>query len=237
MMSTRLRLAIGSIVGLLALSASGPHAGAVGAGSPVRLDLTASAHPRSAFTPDNDFAYRVDAVAGVPVHAAATATASATCQGCSGAAISVQVLYLDRPPVAKLDNAAIAWTQACEACRAFAVSVQVVRVRHAAYLEPANRALAVTAACTRCRVTAAAYQLVVAGSGDSRLSGSTLRALDAWASDQACRLRAASRAGTSARNMRVVQSRSLGRIAHRVNAELGTVTIATRARLGTGSNK
>lgn len=231
MMSTRSRLTLASMAGLLVLSASGPSAGAPGAGSVTRVDLTASAQPRFPAVPVTDRAFHLDTVVGVPVHAATTATASATCASCAGSAISVQVLYLDDASSGDLDNAAIAWAQSCLACSAVAVSIQVVQVRGAGSLTPTNRALAVTAGCTLCRASSAAYQLVVAGGGRYHLTAGTLRALDTWASQRAAELREASSTRTATRRVRAGQARSLGRIAHRVNADLGTATVAARTRV------
>jgi hypothetical protein len=228
-------LALAVTVGLLVLSASGPEAGALGSASPVRIDLTASAHPRLPLGPHTDLAFHVDAVAGVTATSATTATASAACVGCRGEAVSVQVLYVDRAPTGNLDNAAIAWAQSCVACDAVAVSVQVVRVSDTDILWPTNRALAVTAACTACGATSAAYQLVVAGSSLARLSPLTLRGLVAWASERAQQLHEASDAGTALRRVRVVQARSLQSLADRVNTELGSATVAARTRLAMGA--
>jgi hypothetical protein len=231
MMSKRSRLVLASMAGLLVLSASGPSAGAPGVRSVARIDLTASAQPRFPLVPVTDSRFDLDSVVGVPVHAATTATASATCASCSGTAISVQVLYLDHPPTGELDNAAIAWAQSCLACSAVAVSIQVVQVRDAGSLMPTNRALAVTTGCSLCRASSAAYQLVVAGGGRYHLTAGTLRALDTWASERAVELSELSSARNAKRWVRAGQARSLGRIARRVNAELGTATIAARARV------
>jgi hypothetical protein len=238
MRSKRSRCAIASVAataGLLVLSASGPSSGALGRGSVIRLDLTASAHPRVPIIPDVDLVFHVDELDGDSAHAATTATTSADCRGCSGAAIGVQVLYLDRAPSGELDNSAIAWTSACVACHAVAVSVQVVRVSGANTLIPTNRALAVTAKCTRCRASSAAYQLVVAGTGQSRLSASDLRALETWAAERGRQLlREPTNTAPASRRSRAVGARSLGRLADRINVQLGTATVAVRTRVVTG---
>ena len=54
--------------------------------------------------------------------------------GCSGEAVSTQVLYLDHAPTALLDNVAVAWDQGCTLCTATSVSVQVVVVSAAGTL-------------------------------------------------------------------------------------------------------
>ena len=54
------------------------------------------------------------------------ATTSADCDGCVGESTALQVVYAPRATQARLDNTAIAWTQACEGCTGTALSVQVV---------------------------------------------------------------------------------------------------------------
>jgi hypothetical protein len=227
MMPSRLKVVVAAIAGLLVLSASGAQArGFILVGS-VSVDLTASAHPVSAATRDIDMAFHVDAVRRARTHAAATATASAICRGCSGEAVTVQVLYLYASPVMILDNVAVAWTQKCRSCRVTAVSLQVAVVRGRGSITPNNRALALNASCTRCHAKSGAYQLVVAGKGQGLLPASTIRQLRAWAADRARLLQAA----PATRRTMVAQQHALGGVARLVNANLGTGTVAAHARV------
>ncbi|HEY2878492.1 hypothetical protein [Nocardioides sp.] len=227
MMSSRFKIAVATIAGLVILSASGAEARGPRPAGPVRVDLSASAHPIGAGNRYADTAHRVNTVRGVTTHAATTATASAICRGCSAEAISVQVLYLDRSPTMRLDNVAIAWTQGCASCNATAVSLQVVVVSRPGSLITANRAAALNAACNACHATSGAFQLVVSGKAQSRFSATTLRSLTSWASTQALLLRTPDLLGLSHLQQRL----ALKRLAHLVNADLGTRTLGARARV------
>jgi hypothetical protein len=230
MMSKGSRIAIATIAGLLALSASGAQARELQVTGPVRVDLTASAQPVSAGTRATDVAFHVDTVRWDKAHAATTATASAICRRCSGEAISLQVLYLDWSPSMKLDNVAVGWTQGCRSCSVTSVSLQVAVVTgRGSTIAANNRALALNASCRRCDATSAAYQLVVSGTWPARLSASTVRSLEEWASERARVLRATP--ASRQQRARVVQHHRLARVAHRVNAELGTGTVAAHVRL------
>jgi hypothetical protein len=225
MMSTRSKMTIAAVAGLLVLSASGPAA--EGVSGPVKVGLTASANPQNAVSQDTDHAFHVDSVQDVITHAATTATTSSVCDGCSGEAVSVQVMYVDHSPVMKLDNVAVAWTQDCSACDATAVSLQVVVVSGPGPLITANRALALNAACDTCDATSGAYQLVVSGNAQSRFSASTLRSLQTWASRQAGLLSRPSVLGLS----QLQQKLALAQLALLVNDELGTGTLKAHARV------
>jgi hypothetical protein len=223
------RLAVATIAGALVLSGAGAQAGEPAPSGPVRVDLSASAHPGTAGTRTRDVAVHVDQVSGVSTRAATTATASAICTGCSGDAVSLQVLYLDAAPSARLDNVAVAWAQGCAWCGASAVSVQVVVVTGAGVRVPGNRALALNASCYRCRTTSAAYQLVVGGAGSARLSSAALDSLRQWATDRVGVLRETRDA--SLQLARTVQGRALTRLAQTVNTDLGSRTLGTHVRL------
>jgi hypothetical protein len=126
------------------------------------FDLVASAQPvtpRAAVTDTTAVFVRARAK---QVKADASAAASATtCNSCSGRAIALQVIYLDKARTATTDNTATAWSS-CRGCRASSVSVQVVVMRASTHLAARNRALAVNASCKRCAVTRAiAVQRVV----------------------------------------------------------------------------
>jgi hypothetical protein len=225
MMSSRgSRLVVAMLAGFLVLAGSRAQAG--GVTPTVRLDLTASAHPRVATAPVVDHAFHADSVASAKTDADATATSSAVCRGCSGHAVSVQVIYVDQSPAVKLDNVAIAWTQGCASCSATAVSLQVAIVSGSGPLTVTNRALALNAACAMCGATSGAYQLVLAGNGSSSLSPTTLSTLRDWASARARLIREPAASG-----VQLDQQQALNRIAQLVNADLGTTTVAARVRL------
>jgi hypothetical protein len=225
----RSRLAIATITGFLLLAGTASQAGGVTGSGPARIDLTASAQPQRAFVPLSDSAFHVDFVEGVSTHAATTATASAICDGCAGIATAVQVLYADRSPALTLDNVAVAWDQGCIACRATAVSLQVVVVNDSGSLTPNNRSLALNAACKLCNARSGAYQLVVSFNGQDRLSSATLRSLKQWTVARAKLLRTTSTSVLQRSGSRKTQG--LRHVAHLVNSDLGSKTVAKRARV------
>lgn len=225
----RSRLAIATVAGVLLLAAPASQAGGATVTAPVSVDLTASSQPHAGYVPDTDLAFHVDVEQGVGTHAATTATASAICPGCSGQAVSLQVLYLDQAPTSTLDNVAVAWDQGCTLCTATAVSVQVVVVNVKGPLTVNNRALALDAACKWCRARSGAYQVVVSGSAGSRLSDAALSSLKAWAIQRARLLRDPS---TSARqSSRTARQDALDSLKAVVNADLGSHTVVARARV------
>ena len=154
------------------------------------LDLAASAHPSSARPAVTDSAFAEGATRERDVDADASGTSSATCDGCAAESATLQVLYVARARAARLDNTAVAWTQACTGCTATSLSVQVVVVRGGPALVPNNRALALNAGCESCRTTAAAFQVVVVADRARRLSAASLAELRAWFDDQAAQVRA-----------------------------------------------
>jgi hypothetical protein len=118
------------------------------------------------------------------VQAETTATATVDCDGCSGTATSLQILYLNRPSSAMLENVSTAWTS-CVGCSTASVSVQVVVVRSVRELAANNRALAVSAECDGCRTASLAFQLVVVDRNADRLSSDARRELKAFVAEQA----------------------------------------------------
>jgi hypothetical protein len=229
MRSTYARLAVAAFAGLLVLSASAPQASGRSVPRPVRIDLSAAAHPHPVSLPVRDAAYRVDAVDGAPIHATTTATASGVCDGCSGQASAVQVLYLHRSPAMTLDNLAVAWDQQCTWCRATAVSLQVVVLSRPGILVPGNRALALDAACRRCAARSAAYQVVVSGTAGARLSTMALGRLRQWAADQVAALSLP--LSPALRRSPATQHHGVRGVARLVNADLGSTTVSARARV------
>ncbi|WP_107774031.1 hypothetical protein [Nocardioides sediminis] len=180
-----------ALAGVLLAGGAGTTSGPARKSAPGRvLDLTASAHPSSARPAVSDRAFAEGATREREVDADASGTSSATCDGCAAESATLQVLYVQRAGTARLDNAAVAWTQACTGCTATSLSVQVVVVRGGPALVPNNRALALNAGCTSCRTTAVAYQVVVAADRARRLSAESLAELRAWFDDQAAQVRA-----------------------------------------------
>lgn len=226
------RLAVATLAGLLVLSGSGSHASGRAAAAPVRVEVTASAHPHHAGLldlPTVDRGFGVDAADRTSTRAVTTATASAVCSGCSGQASSVHVLYLDRPPAIALDNVAVAWDQGCRRCHAAAVSVQVAVVSDPGSLTTANRAMAVNASCRHCTARSAAYQVVVAGDPQARFTPTALARLRDWASAQAHLL---AQPSTSARwRASAVQQQAGTDLERLVNTDLGTRTVVTHVRV------
>jgi hypothetical protein len=145
------------------------------------FDLAASAHPatpRTSFTDSTAVFVRARAK---EVKADASATASASCDWCSGRAAALQVIYLDKARIATTDNTATAWSS-CRSCGATSTSVQVVVMRPDTALTTRNRALAVNTSCKGCATTAIAVQLVVVTKDRRALSSEARDQLKALAS-------------------------------------------------------
>jgi hypothetical protein len=153
------------------------------------VDLAATALPSPAHSQVRDSAVQVRRSHARAVQADANATGSAGCDGCSAEGEALQVLYLNRPHAAVLDNVATAWSAECDDCRSSALSVQVVVLRNGTGVRANNRALAANLACSRCSTQAAAYQLVVLTSGTDRLDGKQMARLRAWVGVQRRALR------------------------------------------------
>ena len=167
-------------------SAPGAHPDA----DPHNLDLLASAQPTTDQPVVSDAAFDDLKTRDADVKADAAATTSADCDGCVGESTALQIVYASRASSARLDNSAIAWTQACDGCTGAALSVQVVVLPGWSAARPNNRAMAVTAACTGCRTASAAFQVVVVADRARRLSRESLAALRSWFDEQAAALRA-----------------------------------------------
>ncbi len=179
------------VLGGVLLATVGPTSGAAHPERDRRaLDTTSSAHPSSVRPSVRDDAFAEGATRDREVEADATGTSSATCDGCAAESTTLQVLYVSRARAARLDNAAVAWTQSCRECTATSLSVQVVVLRGRPTVVPNNRALALNAACAACRTASAAFQLVVVADGADRLSEQSLTELRTWFDDQAALLRA-----------------------------------------------
>lgn len=139
-----------------------------------RATVAAAAHADTGAPHDTDTQTAWSQV-GRGGRATATATASSTCDGCSGTADAVQVVRAHGDVTA--ENVAAAWST-CVDCSARAVSVQVVLVAQPGPVRATNRALAVNAACTRCSTEAVAVQLVLEGARPDGLPASARKLLD-----------------------------------------------------------
>jgi hypothetical protein len=124
------------------------------------FDLVASANPGAPRSTDTDRTAMFERARGKRAQADAVASASATCDSCTGTAAAVQVIYVSKAKKGTADNLATAWSS-CKNCRATSVSVQVVVVRPGTTLTTRNRAFAVNASCTGCATAAVAVQFVV----------------------------------------------------------------------------
>ncbi len=98
------------------------------------------------------------------------ATTSLTCDGCTGKAQTLQVVYLTRNGTFTADNVAAAWASGCTGCAGWSLSLQVVLARATHQVTAANRALALNASCVNCSTAAAAIQIVVVAPSGRRLS-------------------------------------------------------------------
>ena len=103
------------------------------------------------------------------VNVDAAATASSTCDGCSGDAVTLQIVYLRHARDMTVENLASA-TSSCVGCASSALSVQVVIGRTPQVLTANNRSMAVNTFCTGCTTTAAAYQFVLVSNSQRDLS-------------------------------------------------------------------
>lgn len=173
------------VVGTTLLAGTSGAAPAAPAASPLspRSDVVSSAHPTSTTLTVHKETARTAWVGGARTRANAVATTSATCDGCQGAAVSVQVVEVAWGWQVQADNVATAWAQ-CRGCAGGAVSVQVVLLRHPADLTANNRSLAVTGDCDRCTARAAAYQVVVHATGEPADPDRLREELAAWASQE-----------------------------------------------------
>lgn len=108
--------------------------------------------------------------------ATAVAAVSTECDGCSGSATTLQVVYFDGAGTVSADNVANAVSQ-CPGCTAGAssatVSVQVVIARRADQLVVNNRSFAANVDCVGCRTTACAVQFVLVGGSRKDLSAAS----------------------------------------------------------------
>ena len=146
------------------------------------FDLVASANPGTPGSTDTDRTAMFERARGKRAQADAVASATATCDSCTGTAAAVQVIYVSKAKKATADNLANAWSS-CSDCKATSVSVQVVVVRPGTTLTTRNRALAVNASCSGCTTAAIAVQFVVVTSKHRAFSNKGRQQLEALASE------------------------------------------------------
>ncbi|HZO68017.1 MAG TPA: hypothetical protein VFB74_23720 [Kribbellaceae bacterium] len=187
------------------------------------LDLASSADPAPPHISDIDLAVSFDRAHGRKVKADAAATASTTCDNCTGKATTVQVIYLGNTRRASTHNVATAWSTSCRDCRATAVSVQLVVMRPGTSLTARNRALAVNAACESCATTSAAYQLIVVTKSAQMLSSDGKARLQALANQLASQLQPAGL--STARAARAAKQADVPSVDSLVRAELQPTSV------------
>lgn len=157
------------------------------------LDSASSAQPSAARPEARDASQDFVRVTGPAAKADAMATASASCDGCSGEATTMQVVSFEGGRgTAAADNIASAWAT-CSGCSASAVSVQIVLVPRRGTIEANNRSLAVNASCESCSTAAAALQFVLAGAPKRQLSAAATELVSQARTALAERLETASR--------------------------------------------
>src|SRR5207245_8001905 len=141
------------------------------------IEAASAAIPAQAGDTSNDLSVHVDRPGRRTVRASAVATSSATCDGCSASAVTMQVIYARTLRTLRIDNVAAAWSS-CTGCRSAALSLQVVITRRAGVITAGNRALAVNAGCLGCLTAAAAVQIVVESPSNRELTKADLNGLE-----------------------------------------------------------
>jgi hypothetical protein len=195
------------------------------------FDLVASANPATPHTSDTDRTATFERARGKRTQADAVASASATCNSCTGTATAVQVIYFGKARRGTADNMATAWSS-CRNCRTTSVSLQVLVARPGTDLTIRNRALAVNASCTGCSSAAVAVQLVVITKEHEAFSRRGREQLAALASRLETELRATSR--TKAARTAAAEDVGLTDIEALVGKELKPTAVQPHFALKTG---
>lgn len=153
-------------------AASVAVAGSTSADSPPRHDFMAAALaiPSTPGTNADDAVTRFGSAHGHDAEVKGVATTSLTCDGCSGHAVNLQVVYAHKPFALTADNVATAWAANCTGCRGWALSLQIVVARSPRALIAANRAVAFTVGCQHCDLKAAAVQIAVIAPSERQLT-------------------------------------------------------------------
>jgi hypothetical protein len=195
------------------------------------FDLVASANPATPHASDTDRTATFERARGKRTQADAVASASATCNSCTGTATAVQVIYFGTARRGTADNMATAWSS-CRDCRTTSVSLQVLVARPGTDLTIRNRALAVNASCVGCSSAAVAVQLVVITKEHQAFSRSAREQLAALASRLETELRATSR--TKAARTAAAKDVGLADIEALVRNELKPTAVQPHFALKTG---
>jgi hypothetical protein len=136
------------------------------------LDAGSSAQPTATDPSVRDTSRVITSTRSRSTKADATATSSATCDGCIGETATVQVVHLgSRRGRASADNLASAWLT-CSGCSTSAVSVQVLVTSSRHPVKVNNRSIAVNSSCSSCCTSAVALHFVVSGRTGRQLSSS-----------------------------------------------------------------
>jgi hypothetical protein len=194
------------------------------------FDLVASANPGTPGSSDTDRTAMFERARGKRVQADAVASSSATCDGCRGTAVAVQVVYVNKAKKGTADNLANAWSS-CSDCRTTSVSVQVVVVRPGTTLTVRNRAFAVNAACSGCTASAVAVQFVVVTSKHHAFSRNGRQQLEALASQLQDQLSTQRKANTLAATKNSSQLTGMEAL---VKKELNPVSMKPQLTVKTG---
>jgi len=175
--------AAAGVVGTTLLAGASGAVAPAPAALPSRSDVVSSAHPTAADPTVRQETVRTAGILGLRPRVNAVATTSATCAGCRGDAVAVQVVEVMGGWRVAADNVATAWAR-CRGCTADAVSVQLVLLHRSGGLTTNNRALAVTGDCRRCSAGAAAYQIVLDATGAPANLDRLRDEVAAWAAQQ-----------------------------------------------------
>jgi hypothetical protein len=176
-----------SLVGLVAATTGAASADYGRYGG--NLEAASAAIPAQAGDVATDSSNRVERTWGGSVRASAVATSSATCDGCTATAVTMQVIYTRQVRTMTVDNVAAAWSS-CTSCSGSALSLQVVIARKAGLVRANNRSLALNVACVQCSTAAAALQVVVIAPSMRELSRRALSEIAALRDQLAAELAA-----------------------------------------------
>jgi len=194
------------------------------------FDLVASANPGTTGSTDTDRTAMVERARGKRVQADAVASATATCDSCTGTAAAVQVVYVNKAKKGTADNVATAWSS-CSNCRATSVSVQIVVVRPGTTITARNRALAVNVACSGCTTAAIAVQFVVVTSKHRAFSRQGRQQLEALANELQAQLSSRTKADRLAAAKNTPASSGIDAL---VRKELKPVSVTPKVTIETG---
>jgi hypothetical protein len=222
---TRRRTAVTAALVIVAVAAGVQGSAAADRGPRPDFDAVALSIPQQPGEEDSAHEVSFATARASRVRVSGVATASVTCDGCAGSAVTVQVVGAAAPQRLVARNVATAWSAGCTGCDGLAVSIQVVMAESADALVAANRALALNAACLGCRTQAVAVQFVFLGVSGEDLSSRALDQLYTLRDALALQLRQPAR---WSHRLPVVLPQAGGDIARQANTSL--VATAQRVR-------